>query len=176
MYSIKALCDEFGLSRSTLLYYEKMTLIKAPVRNSANYRMYSDKDKQRLAQVCLYRQVGVPVKDILQILDGETHSDRTLLEKQLERINQDILALQAQQTELLKLLKRQEWTSQAKLTKESWSQMLRESGLSEDDMWAWHDRFEARFPDEHERFLKDLGMSQREREHVRRRSQHTDPN
>lgn len=47
MYRISELAQKVGLSRSTLLYYEKLKLISA-IRQSNGYRCYTDKDVQRV--------------------------------------------------------------------------------------------------------------------------------
>ena len=47
MYRISELAEKVGLSRSTLLYYEKLGLLHG-VRQNNGYRLYSDKDAQQL--------------------------------------------------------------------------------------------------------------------------------
>src|ERR1017187_2491182 len=58
------------LSRSALLYYESIGLLPRPRRTGGNYRTYSEKDVERLRQICVYRDAGAPLKDIRSILDG----------------------------------------------------------------------------------------------------------
>ena len=50
MYRISELAELVGLSRSTLLYYGKLGLIEAQ-RQSNGYRLYSEKDLQRVRLV-----------------------------------------------------------------------------------------------------------------------------
>jgi DNA-binding transcriptional MerR regulator len=52
------------LSRSTLLYYESIGLLPRPRRTAGNYRAYAPKDVERLRQICVYRDAGVPLADI----------------------------------------------------------------------------------------------------------------
>jgi DNA-binding transcriptional MerR regulator len=47
VYRISELAEKVGLSRSTLLYYEKLGLLRG-VRQTNGYRLYSDKDVQQL--------------------------------------------------------------------------------------------------------------------------------
>lgn len=47
MYKISQLAERAGISRTTLLYYEKLGIIKG-ARQANGYRSYSDKDLQRL--------------------------------------------------------------------------------------------------------------------------------
>lgn len=167
MHSIKQLCDEIGISRSSLLYYERMGLLTPSARSAANYRLYNEGDKQRLGRIMLYRQLGVPVKELAPLLDDEPHQGQALLEKQLERMNAEIEALKQKQQELVRLLQRDEWHNSPKLDKQAWSLMLANSGLDEDGMRHWHMEFETRFPQEHENFLIELGISETERKEIR---------
>ena len=51
------------LSRGTLLYYESIGLLPRPRRTRANYRAYSAAEVERLRQICVYRDAGVPLRD-----------------------------------------------------------------------------------------------------------------
>lgn len=41
MYHISQLAQQFGLSRSTLLYYDRIGLLSPSARSEAGYRQYS---------------------------------------------------------------------------------------------------------------------------------------
>lgn len=69
MYTIGQLSKAFGLSRSTLLYYDKIGLLMPSARTSAGYRSYSEEDRKRLEQICLYRETGISLEDMKIILD-----------------------------------------------------------------------------------------------------------
>ena len=47
MYQISELAESVGLSRATLLYYERLGLLKGK-RQANGYRVYTDADRQRL--------------------------------------------------------------------------------------------------------------------------------
>ncbi|MAW86641.1 MAG: hypothetical protein CMJ42_08950 [Phyllobacteriaceae bacterium] len=47
MYRISQLAESVGLSRATLLYYEKLGLLKGK-RQANGYRLYTEADRQRL--------------------------------------------------------------------------------------------------------------------------------
>ena len=47
---------------------------------------------------------------------------------------------------------------QAHVSVEQWVSMFREIGLDDDKMHEWHRLFEARHPEEHESFLRWLGL------------------
>lgn len=54
---------------------------------------------------------------------------------------------------------------------EEWKAMFRELGLSEADMQRWHRLFEARHPNDHQRFLEWLGLPEQRIDAARRRAQ-----
>ena len=55
MESIGQVGRRFGISRSTLLYYDRIGLLRASARTGARYRRYSEEDARRLELVRLYR-------------------------------------------------------------------------------------------------------------------------
>lgn len=59
MITVTQLARRCGLSRSTVLYYESVRVLKPPLRTSSNYRAYGEKDVARLEQICVYRNAGL---------------------------------------------------------------------------------------------------------------------
>ena len=72
-----------GLSRSTVLYYESLGLLKAARRGTGNYRVYGEKDLERLRQVCVYREAGLKLTDIRSILDQPHNDAASVLERRM---------------------------------------------------------------------------------------------
>ncbi|MBN2395867.1 MAG: MerR family transcriptional regulator [Candidatus Atribacteria bacterium] len=67
-YTIKRLAEISGVSRRTLRYYDEVGLLK-PVRSlSSGYRIYSQKEVERLQQILFYRALGVSLRDIHRII------------------------------------------------------------------------------------------------------------
>ena len=58
MLTISQLGRRFGLSRSTLLYYDSIGLLSPSLRSRANYRLYSRSDVERMELIDVYRQVA----------------------------------------------------------------------------------------------------------------------
>jgi len=105
--TISELGSRYGLSRSTLLYYDKLGLLRAKNRSGGNYRLYSQLDVDRLAQVCLYRKMGIPLKEIQRLLEHKGHTarrSREILSRRLETLESEIESLQAQQRQIVALL------------------------------------------------------------------------
>lgn len=67
-YRISQLARMFGLSRSTLLYYDRIGLLRPSGRSRTNYRVYSNADRQRLEQICRYRRTGMSLETIAAVL------------------------------------------------------------------------------------------------------------
>ncbi len=65
--SIGELCDEFGVTARALRFYEDEALI-APERRGTQ-RLYSDRDRARLAWILRGKRVGLSLADIKELLD-----------------------------------------------------------------------------------------------------------
>ncbi len=160
MYTIGKLSKKFGLSRSTLLYYDSLGLFSPSGRSSSNYRTYTEKDCARLEQICTYRRAGLPLKDIARII--KTNSGKGvvyLLKKRLEDLNNEIRALRNQQHFIVTLLKNNRAIAKAGfMDKKRWIQLLQNSGLDETARSKWHTEFERLAPEAHQDFLESLGI------------------
>ena len=53
------------------------------------------------------------------------------------------------------------------MNKENWVAMFKEVGISEPQMKSWHQFFEKKHPEDHEEFLKWLGISDSEVNSIR---------
>ncbi|MFZ5967215.1 MAG: MerR family transcriptional regulator [Bacillota bacterium] len=168
MYTIGQLCKRFCLSRSTLLYYDSIGLLKASKRTDSNYRKYSEDDVKRLETICTYRQAGVPLEDIKRILNAQEHTVSFLLEKRLNDLNEGLKQIRNQQQIIVKLLKNEELSKKVgMINKESWVSLLRAAGLTDDHMDKWHAEFEKMSPNGHQEFLESLGIPDEEIKGIR---------
>jgi DNA-binding transcriptional MerR regulator len=66
-HSIGELCDEFGVTARALRFYEDEALI-APERRGTQ-RLYSDRDRARLAWILRGKRVGLSLAEIKELLD-----------------------------------------------------------------------------------------------------------
>jgi MerR family transcriptional regulator, thiopeptide resistance regulator len=157
-----------GLSRSTILYYERMGLLKPARRSTGNYRMYCENDLQRLRQVCIYRSAGLKLDDIRSILD-ETSSDAAgVLKRRLVELSGEIEKLRDHQRAIARLLKDTDQLRRfTMVTKEKWVEVMRASGFTDDDMHRWHAQFEKSAPGEHQEFLEFLHIPPEEVRSIR---------
>jgi DNA-binding transcriptional MerR regulator len=158
-FTIRALAKKVGLSRSTLLYYDRMGLLSPSGRSEAGYRLYSEADVARLERLMLYRDAGLPLEKIRQLLDAGEDRGREALTGRLAQINDEIQALREQQRVIVRLLGDVTLARGARaLNKETWIALLQATGLSEADMDRWHREFERRAPEAHHDFLESLGI------------------
>lgn len=158
-YTVSRLGRRFGLSRSTLLYYDRIGLLRPSGRSAANYRRYGRADAERLAQICAYRAAGVPLADIRRILERAGDEVGAILERRVAELNHEIDRLRAQQDVLLRILRRAPARQRARrLGKAEWTGLLRAAGLDEAGMRTWHAEFERHSPDAHRAFLASLHL------------------
>lgn len=172
MYTIKQLTEQFGLSRSTLLYYDKINLLKPTARSEANYRLYSTADVSRMQKIATYREAGLSLDSIQAVLSADSSNVTNILEKRLIRLNDEISRLREQQQHLLALLGSESNVRLSKtMNKEQWVDLLRSSGMDDKAMHQWHVEFERKLPEMHKDFLQSLGCSDKEVEEIRHWSQ-----
>lgn len=168
MLSISQLARRFGLSRSTLLYYDAIGLLSPRARTAAGYRQYSPQDVARLEQIDLYRKAGLPLARIARVLAGDRGTLAGVLELRLAELNRQMQSLRRQQQLVLALLQERAGRRGARpLDKQRWVAILRATGMTEDDMRRWHVEFEAAAPEAHQDFLESLGLDGEEIDRIR---------
>ncbi|MDR7268016.1 DNA-binding transcriptional MerR regulator [Pelomonas saccharophila] len=153
-----------GLARSSLLHYEALGLLKPLARSESGYRLYGEAEVQRLQAIRRYREAGLSLEAIQHLLsrphaEGPAH----LLEQRLLALSDEVQRLREQQQELARLLAMPEFHALRRARgKADWVALLRQAGFSDDDMQRWHAGFEAAAPEQHQAFLKSLGLSAKE--------------
>lgn len=170
-YSISQLAGLFGLSRSALLYYDRIGLLIPSDRSEAGYRLYTQRDHDRLNQICAFRNTGLALADIKKLLASDNAPSVKILENRLWEVGQQIVDLKSQQQVIICLLK--EMTSDVygpAIDKQMWIKMLHAAGMDEPAMMKWHAEFESRSPEAHHDFLLSLGISEIEVTDIRYQS------
>ena len=159
-----------GLARASLLHYEELGLLKPLTRTAAGYRVYGEKEIERLQSIRRFRDAGLSLKAITELLKPtNTSVAAQLLEQRLLALCQDMERLRAQQKQLARLLAAPAFrTGRFAASKESWVALLSSAGMSETEMHEWHTAFEADSPREHAAFLRSLGLEASEVARIRR--------
>ena len=99
-HSIGELCDEFGVTARALRFYEDEELI-APERRGTQ-RLYTDRDRARLAWILRGKRVGLSLAEIKELLDLYDIDDgrRTQRLKTVERCQARVDSLKRQQVDI----------------------------------------------------------------------------
>jgi DNA-binding transcriptional MerR regulator len=172
MLTVTKLAESCGLSRSTVLYYESIGLLRASSRSAANYRRYTDKDAARLRQICIYRDAGLKLTDIRALLDRAENDPSSVLKRRLVEINNEIERLRDHQRAILQLLRTKNSLWRMKdMQKDKWVAIMKAAGFEEADMRRWHAEFEKADPAEHQQFLEYLHIAPEEIAKIRAWSQ-----
>ena len=93
-YSVKKLANLAGISVRTLHVYDEIGLLKPWLRTEKKYRLYGRAEVIRLQQIMFYKELGIPLKEIAEILDDPHFDPVKSLEnhKKLIQQKQDRLA------------------------------------------------------------------------------------
>src|SRR5690554_3277446 len=67
-YTVKQLGNLAGISSRTLRYYDEIGLLKPERINSSGYRLYGPKQVDLLQQILIYRELGMDLEQISEII------------------------------------------------------------------------------------------------------------
>ena len=138
MYSITEAATRLGVSRSTLLYYERIGLIK-PTRDPGNdYRRFSEADLQKLSALLQLKVAGLSWQECQQCLAGQLAT---------ATIDERLAAVEARLQELVKAR----------------DLLYTFSGANGNAQTrVWHDEFLQRSPKAYHQWLSEWGFSEQE--------------
>lgn len=98
-----------GLTTKTIRYYELLGLLKAPQRTYSGYRIYDQKDVDRLTFIKKAKNLGFSLEDIRETLAIHDVEESpcvhvlALLDRKIEEVGRWVKELQKFQRELKKL-------------------------------------------------------------------------
>ena len=85
-YTINKLAKMAGISTRALRHYDEMGLL-SPIRSSSNgYRIYAQAEVDRLQHILFYRELGVPLDEIKQILQAKDFDGELALKNHLAQL------------------------------------------------------------------------------------------
>jgi len=134
MYKISELAQKVNLSRSTLLYYEKLGLISSK-RQANGYRSYSEFDLQRVKLLQQLQSGGLSLKECQACLEAKINREQLL--QRLHILDEDIAQKQK-------------------------SRELLSSMLGMNSMREWHQATDKHAPSAHLDWLITQGFSEKE--------------
>ena len=155
--TVTGLARACGLSRTAVLYYESLGLLQPVRRTAGNYRVYGEKELERLKRIRVYRDAGLKLGDIRSILEEPRGDAAGVLKRRLLELGGEIERLREHQRAIARLLNQTDRLRRSPMvTKEKWVSVMRAAGFTEDDMHRWHAVFEKSAPGEHQEFLEFL--------------------
>lgn len=174
MITVTELARRCGLSRTALLYYESIGLMPPPQRSGGNYRSYTEADVQRLRQIRAWRDAGLKLDDIRQLLNVRSDRPATgagaVLRRRMLELDAEITRLRGHQQAILKLLEHKALGRRKMISKEKWVSIMKGCGFTAEQMNRWHAEFERAAPTEHQEFLEFLHIPAEEIKSIRAQS------
>lgn len=162
MLTISALAKQFNLSRSTILYYEGKGLLHPDHISENGYRWYGDHEIKRLETIISYRTYGLPIANIIALLEPSNISQFEILENHFKGLEAEVKKLRSQQRIIIELFKTSIILKEKHMNKARWVEIMTAAGFTQTDMLKWHQKFEQMEPEEHQKFLESLGIDPEE--------------
>lgn len=81
MYRVNEFAEMAGVTVRALHHYDRLGLLR-PGRTGSGYRLYGERDLARLEQIVVLKFLGLPLKEIRQLLKGESALRETLRRQQ----------------------------------------------------------------------------------------------
>jgi DNA-binding transcriptional MerR regulator len=85
-YTVQKLSQMAGISTRTLRYYDEIGILKPARINSAGYRIYGQKEIDRLQQILFYRELGVSLEIIKEIVTASNFDEIKALKEHCEKL------------------------------------------------------------------------------------------
>lgn len=94
MKSVKEVSKLTGVSVRALHHYDALDLLKPTQVTDAGYRLYDDVALEKLCMILVFRELGLPLKEIADILHAPDYDRNRVLEKQISLMQERIGKLQ----------------------------------------------------------------------------------
>lgn len=78
-YTVQKIANMAGISTRTLRYYDEIGLLKPARVNSSGYRLYGSAEVDRLQQILFYRELGVELDQIKDIITAPSFNKAAAL-------------------------------------------------------------------------------------------------
>ena len=85
-YTVQKLANLAGISTRTIRYYDEIGILKPARINSSGYRIYGQREVDRLQQILFYRELGVCLDDIKSIMTDPSFDGAKALEEHLKKL------------------------------------------------------------------------------------------
>lgn len=85
-YAVQKLAQMAGVSTRTLRYYDEIGILKPARINSSGYRIYGEAEVDRLQQILFYRELGVSLESIRDIVTSPSFNGAQALREHHEKL------------------------------------------------------------------------------------------
>jgi DNA-binding transcriptional MerR regulator len=85
-YTVQKLGKMAGVSTRTLRYYDEIGILKPARINSSGYRIYGQAEVDRLQQIMFYRELGVSLESIREIVTAPSFDGAKALREHREKL------------------------------------------------------------------------------------------
>ncbi|MBQ4810332.1 MerR family transcriptional regulator [Pseudoalteromonas luteoviolacea] len=168
MLTVTELARKCEISRTAVLYYERVGLLTPNCRSENGYRWYSEREVKKLKSILAYRSFGMSVADIATLVSSESDQEQAaLLKSQFHTLAREIQTLKRQQQAIVVMLQEPSLLEEKVVTKSRWVEIMISLGFSDKDMIEWHRNFERMKPEQHQAFLESLGIPPHEIKKIR---------
>ena len=85
-YTVQKLAQMAGVSTRTLRYYDELGMLKPARINSSGYRIYGQVEVDRLQQILFYRELGMSLESIKDIVTSPSFNASLALREHCEKL------------------------------------------------------------------------------------------
>lgn len=85
-YTVQKLGNLAGISTRTLRYYDEINLLKPARKSSSGYRIYGQQEVDKLQQILFYRELGLELEQIKNIVNDPVFNGSRALEEHREKL------------------------------------------------------------------------------------------
>ena len=85
-YTVQKLGDLAGISTRTLRYYDEIGLLKPARKSASGYRIYGQQEVDKLQQILFYRELGLDLEQIKNIINNPNFDGPAALKEHREKL------------------------------------------------------------------------------------------
>lgn len=108
LYSVGEVCDMVGTTRKTLFYYDQIGLLTPTRREGAQkVKQYDSSRIKRLRKILEYRDAGLSIAEIRELLDDKSADHLAVMERALSRMMREKKDMEETIRNLEKLIRKE---------------------------------------------------------------------
>ena len=105
LYTVGDVCEQMGITRKTLFYYDQIGLLKPSERvSSQQAKLYDSEKIARLRCILQYREAGLRISEIRELLDDQNVHRLSILQAAMTRLQKERDGVEQEIVNLTKLI------------------------------------------------------------------------